>query len=100
MVRHLLDKLGHRGLDKCHIKDPALIQVVAIAVGLGTFRYCRGEASAEQFHTHEGSLAVDVSPDHNLGVGVLLLNVVNHLEYPADSCHQLLCLPWLDVNVQ
>jgi hypothetical protein len=25
VVRHLLDKLGHRGLDQCHVEDPALV---------------------------------------------------------------------------
>jgi len=100
VVRHLLDKLGHRGLDQCHVKDPALVQVVAVTVSLGTFRHYRGEASTEQLRTHEGSLAVDVSPDHNLGVSVLLLNIVNHFKYPADSSHQLLCLPWFDVDIQ
>jgi hypothetical protein len=25
VVRHLLDELGHRDLDQCHVEDPALV---------------------------------------------------------------------------
>ena len=41
-----------------------------------------------------------MSPPITILESVLLLNVVNHFKYPADSSHQLLCLSWFDVDIQ
>ncbi len=101
VVRHLVTvPVTQDDLDDCHVANEHSVEVATLAVTLSTRSDCRCNDKRSQLLDDVVHVAVKISTDHYLGVGVLPDDVSDDFRDSHSSLLQVLLISWMEIAVE
>ena len=90
----------HDGCPDCHVADEHLVEVAALAMGLGSTRYRRLEVVLCQSLTHRHYVIVEITAHDDWCVGVLSDDIPYDVQDSLRAVLQVLLIPRMEIAVE